>query len=56
MSKAKLLACLVGAGVSCLLGVAAGSADETYTVTLSGPTGGVTLIRDTGTGTLIGPS
>ena len=30
--------------------------DETYTVTLSGPTGGVTLIRDTGTGTLIGPS
>src|SRR5882762_6450981 len=32
MSKAKLLACLVGAGVSCLLGVAARSADETYTV------------------------
>jgi hypothetical protein len=32
MSKAKLLACLVGAGISCLLGVAAGSADETYTV------------------------
>jgi hypothetical protein len=32
MSKAKLLACLVGAGVSCLLGVAAGSAEETYTV------------------------
>jgi len=32
MSKAKLLACLVGASVSCLLGVAAGSADETYTV------------------------
>src|SRR5215470_2648727 len=32
MSKAKLLACLVGAGVSCLLGAAAGSADETYTV------------------------
>jgi hypothetical protein len=32
MSKAKLLACLVGAGVSCLLGVAVGAADETYTV------------------------
>ena len=32
MSKAKLLACLVGAGVSCLLGVAARSADETYAV------------------------
>jgi hypothetical protein len=32
MSKAKLLACLVGAGVSCLLAVAARSADETYTV------------------------
>src|SRR5712675_2980967 len=32
MSKAKLLACLVGASVSCLLAVAAQSADETYTV------------------------
>jgi len=32
MSKAKLLACLVGASVSCLLAVAARSADETYTV------------------------
>jgi hypothetical protein len=32
MSKAKLLACLVGASVSCLLGVAARSADETYAV------------------------
>jgi hypothetical protein len=32
MSKAKLLACLVGAGVSCLLAVAARSAEETYTV------------------------
>ena len=32
MSKAKLLACLVGASVSCLLAVAARSAEETYTV------------------------
>jgi hypothetical protein len=32
MSKAKLLACLVGASASCLLAVAARSADETYTV------------------------
>jgi hypothetical protein len=32
MSKAKLLACLAGASLSCLLGVAASSADETYTV------------------------
>ncbi len=32
MSKAKLLACLVGAGVTCLLGVSARSADETYSV------------------------
>jgi hypothetical protein len=43
MSKAKLLACLVGAGVSCLLGVAAGSADEVYTVKKVIPvTGGLT--------------
>jgi hypothetical protein len=32
MSKAKLLACLVGAIVSCLLAVAAQSAEETYTL------------------------
>jgi len=32
MSKAKLLACLVGASVSCLLAVAARSAEETYAV------------------------
>jgi len=32
MSKAKLLACLVGAFVSCLLAVAARSAEETYTL------------------------
>jgi hypothetical protein len=32
MSKAKLLACLVGAFVSCLLAVAASSAEETYAV------------------------
>src|SRR5690349_1331418 len=43
MSKAKLLACLVGAGVSCLLAVAARSAEETYTVTTVIPVpGGLT--------------
>src|SRR5215475_3576211 len=31
-TKGKLLACLVGAGVSCLLAVAARSAEETYTL------------------------
>src|SRR5262245_7759128 len=43
MSKGKLLACLVGAGVSCLLAVAARSAEETYTVTTVIPVpGGLT--------------
>src|SRR5712675_910331 len=43
MSKAKLLACLVGASVSCLLAVAARSADETYTVkTIISVPGGLT--------------
>src|SRR5215510_7717549 len=43
MSKGKLLACLVGAGISCLLAVAARSADETYSVTTVIPVpGGLT--------------
>src|SRR5262245_24202881 len=43
MSKGKLLACLVGAGVSCLLAVAARSAEETYNVTTVIPVpGGLT--------------
>jgi hypothetical protein len=43
MSKAKLLACLVGAGVSCLLAVAAQSAEESYAVkTLIPVPGGLT--------------